>query len=147
VSPRTNFTKQKKRIISYPCQGTKPRLSKPQPKCHTHYYDATHKRPELLSKLKIIKSIKKCNNASLCAVYNETYKVSSQVCPRPISTASATWPICDSLHVTLSITLVSKQKFFLLPVKIQGDSQTFDITESKYDSQIAWSSTNGKGRD
>jgi len=69
------------------------------------------------------------------------------MCPDPISTASAAWPTCDSQYATLSITLVGKQKSFLLPVKIEGDSYSFDIAESKYDTQIAWSSTNVKGRD
>jgi len=65
----------------------------------------------------------------------------------PISTASAAWPVCDSQHVMLSITLVSKHKSFLLPVKIQGYSYSFDIAEFKYDTQIAWSPTNVKGTD
>jgi len=30
-----SFSKQKKRIISYLCQESKPGLSKPQPTCHT----------------------------------------------------------------------------------------------------------------
>ena len=67
--------------------------------------------------------------------------------PGPISTASAAWLICDSQHVTLSITLVGKQKPFMLPVKIQGDSYSFDIADSKYNTQIAWSPTNVKGGD
>jgi len=69
------------------------------------------------------------------------------MCPGPISTAPAASPICDSQHAMLSITLVGKQKPFLLPVKIQGSSYSFDIAEPKYDTQIAWSPTNINGRD
>jgi len=50
-----------------------------------------------------------------------------QMCPGPISTVSAAWPVCDFQHAMLSITLVSKQKSFLLPVKIQCYSYSFDI--------------------
>jgi hypothetical protein len=67
--------------------------------------------------------------------------------PGPISTASAAGLICDSQHATLSITMVGKQKSYMLPVKIQGDSYSFDIADFKYDTQIAWSPTNVKGGD
>jgi hypothetical protein len=36
------------------------------------------------------------------------------------------------------------KKPFSLPVKIQGDSYSFDISESEYDNQIALSPTNVK---
>ena len=39
------------------------------------------------------------------------------------------------------------RQFFLLVVKIQGDSYSFDIGESEYGNQIALSPTNVKGRD
>ena len=41
---------------------------------------------------------------------------------------------------------VKKKKIFWLPVKIQGDSYSFVIAESKYDNQIAPSPTNVKGK-
>jgi hypothetical protein len=49
--------------------------------------------------------------------------------------------------VGLPITLIGKKtkKKFLLPLKIQGDSYSFDIAESKYDKQIALSPTSVKG--
>jgi len=40
------------------------------------------------------------------------------------------------------MTLVGKKKLFSFPVKIQGDSYSFDIAESEYDNQIALSPTN-----
>jgi hypothetical protein len=84
----------------------------------------------------------------VCAQYtmNPT-RFHHQMCLGPVSTASAAWPICDSQHATLQITLVGKQKSFLFPVKIQGDSYSFDIADSKYDTQTAWSPTNVKGGD
>jgi hypothetical protein len=46
----------------------------------------------------------------------------------------------DTLYFTLTeFTLVVKKKLFLHPVKIQGDSYSFDIAESEYDNQIALS--------
>ena len=39
--------------------------------------------------------------------------------------------------LTGGITLVSN--FFSLPIKIQGDSNSFDIAQSEYDNQIALS--------
>jgi hypothetical protein len=51
-------------------------------------------------------------------------------------------PTCDVINYT-----GQQKKSFLLLVKIQGDSHSFDIAESKYDTQIGWSPTNGKGRD
>jgi hypothetical protein len=44
----------------------------------------------------------------------------------------------------VSMKLVDKKKLFSLPVKIQGDSNSFDIAESKYENQIALSRTNMK---
>jgi hypothetical protein len=38
-----------------------------------------------------------------------------------------------------------QRNFFSLPVKIQGDSYSFDIAESEYDNQIALSLTIVKG--
>jgi hypothetical protein len=39
----------------------------------------------------------------------------------------------------------AKKTFFSLPVKIQGDSYSFDIAESEYDNQTALSLTNVEG--
>jgi hypothetical protein len=41
------------------------------------------------------------------------------------------------------VTQVSKVLFYL-PIKIHGDSYSFDIAESEYDNQIVLSSTNVK---
>jgi hypothetical protein len=43
----------------------------------------------------------------------------------------------SALSVCWMITQVGKN--FLLPVKIQGDSYSFDIAESEYDNQISLS--------
>jgi hypothetical protein len=44
-----------------------------------------------------------------------------------------------SVHILLTTNYTGRQKntLFLLPVKIQGGSYSFDITESKYDNPIA----------
>jgi hypothetical protein len=51
----------------------------------------------------------------------------------------------DKTIFILLITLVSKKKTFFASVKIQGDSYSFYIAESKYNNQIAPSPTNFKG--
>ena len=51
----------------------------------------------------------------------------------------------SSSYPHFKITLVVKTRKQLLPVKIQGDSYSFDIAESEYDNQIALSPTSVKG--
>jgi hypothetical protein len=46
----------------------------------------------------------------------------------------------------LAVITGRQKKFLSLPVKVQGDSHSFDIVEYEYDNQIALSPTSVKGK-
>jgi hypothetical protein len=64
--------------------------------------------------------------------------------PGPASPEGGLGPDCDAYVTAINFTDCLK-KMFLLPVKIQGNSYSFDIAESEYDNQIALSPANVKG--